>query len=92
MGFWDTGMNTPGTRRIWKKRWGMFYVWGMFSVPTALVWGCNQPWVLKLFNDKYQPLVYPARSDPAIIADVMEGRQPRKTSMDSYAAEGRRVI
>jgi hypothetical protein len=92
MSFWDTPFNTPGKRRIFKKRVGIAYAWSLFMAPTILCLIGTYPKFLISFAEIWRPMEFPPQADPSIISDIMKGRKPDHSSSESYDRENRNSL
>mmetsp|Transcript_43747 Transcript_43747/g.127320 ORF Transcript_43747/g.127320 Transcript_43747/m.127320 type:complete len:102 (-) Transcript_43747:68-373(-) len=86
-GFFENQFSKPGPMRTSHKRKGILWVWAVFSCPTFLVLFGNHPDVQEWFIRLYRPMEYPPEADPRIISDILHGRTPKHSSLESYQKE-----
>ncbi len=73
------------------KRLGMTYAWFLFMAPTMLCLVGTYPKFLIAFAEYWRPMEFPPQSDPQIIVDIMKGRKPEHSSMESYEKEDKKT-
>ncbi|CAA9990782.1 hypothetical protein, conserved in Apicomplexan species [Plasmodium knowlesi strain H] len=82
MGFFYSGYHKPSGKNIRDRRAQIFYVLGLFVLPTIVTYAGSNYHVLNFFIDTFKPIEVPREVDFDIIRKIYHNKKPTSKSAD----------
>ncbi|SBT47586.1 conserved Plasmodium protein, unknown function [Plasmodium ovale wallikeri] len=82
MGFFYSGFHKPSGHNIKNKRVKIFYVLGLFMLPSFVTYMGSNYYVLNFFIETFKPVEVPREVNSKIIRNIYHGKKPPAKSSD----------